>query len=79
MGNFVYARSSECGIVNSLEVEVCDFKRGLKYCVIRILLPVIMETHSLILNKIPDEIWEVLWRNAIVITEIKGLMIQLKI
>jgi len=57
-GDLVYAETENVELCSILEAEVGAFKEGLQYCVNNNLMPLIIDTYSLILKKIIDEIWE---------------------
>ncbi|KAH0642344.1 hypothetical protein KY290_033935 [Solanum tuberosum] len=60
-GDLVYAETESVMLCSALEAEVRTFKEGLQYCVSHNLLPLIMETESLILKKVIEEKWEIPW------------------
>ncbi|KAK6793579.1 hypothetical protein RDI58_007032 [Solanum bulbocastanum] len=60
-GDLVYAETESVMLCSALEAEVGAFKEGLQYCVSHNLLPLIMETDSLILKKVIEEKWEIPW------------------
>ncbi|KAH0776352.1 hypothetical protein KY290_007763 [Solanum tuberosum] len=73
-GELVYAETESVELSSILEAEVGAFKEALQYCVNNNLMPVIMETYSLILKKIIDEIWEIPWSMSVDITCIKKML-----
>lgn len=72
-GEFIYAASQELDFKTSLEAEVIAFERGLQFCMSNNLLPVILETDSLIVSKILDGIWEIPWSISLLIKKIQWL------
>ncbi|KAH0685725.1 hypothetical protein KY290_017253 [Solanum tuberosum] len=72
-GEFVYAESKGLGIMSSLEAETIALRNGLEYCILHDLLPMILETDSLILKKILDGIWDVPWYNIMEVKRINSL------
>lgn len=73
----VYARANKHDGFTTLEAEVKGFKGGFVYCLNHNLLPLIMETDSLIIKKILDGIWEVPWTVSVDNREIKEEMIKM--
>ncbi|KAH0664999.1 hypothetical protein KY285_026205 [Solanum tuberosum] len=73
-GELVYAETESVELCNILEAKVEAFKEGLQYCVNNNLMPLIMETNSLILKKIIDEIWEIPWSISVDIRCIKKML-----
>jgi len=73
-GDLVYAEAWKIDDYSALEAEVKGFKRGLLYCLSHNLIPLIMETDSLIIKKILDGIWEVPWAISVDIREIREAM-----
>jgi len=56
--------------------EAMALRRGLKYCIMHQYLPVILETGSLMLQKILNGIWEVPWSSRVEVKRINGLRIN---
>lgn len=71
-GDLVYTETESVMLCSALEADVRAFKEGLQYCVSHNLLPLIMETESLILKKVIEEKWEIPWVISVDIRCIKN-------
>ncbi|XP_049414633.1 uncharacterized protein LOC125877356 [Solanum stenotomum] len=78
-GNFIFAEASIIEACYAIVAEVKAFKAGLKYCIENDLLPIIMETNSLIIKKVLDGIWDVPWAISVDIQCIKLWMEQAEV
>ncbi|XP_059310971.1 uncharacterized protein LOC132062414 [Lycium ferocissimum] len=58
-GEFIYAMARILTETTNLVAEVVAIEEGITYCVLHDLLPVIVETDSLTMQKVLDGIWEV--------------------
>ncbi|KAH0635990.1 hypothetical protein KY289_035905 [Solanum tuberosum] len=72
-GEFIFAATYDLGIRTGLEAETSAMEKGLNYCVTHNLLPVCLETDSLVLTKILNGVWEVPWSIKIQIQKIELL------
>lgn len=72
-GKFIYAATQELGVKTSLEAEVIALKMGLQFCVSNNLLPVILETDSLMVSQILGGNWETPWSVSLMIKKIQWL------
>ncbi|KAK4724266.1 hypothetical protein R3W88_027045 [Solanum pinnatisectum] len=75
-GNLIHAESFGLGITSVLMSETMALRRGLEYSIIHQYLPVILETDSLMLQKILNGIWEVSWSSRVEVKRINGLRIN---
>lgn len=62
------------GIKTSLEAEVLTLEKGLQFCISSNLLPVILDTDSLIVDKVLSGVWEIPWSISLRIKRIKRMM-----
>ncbi|KAG5577698.1 hypothetical protein H5410_057832 [Solanum commersonii] len=60
-GGFIYVASYDLDIKQVFEAKILTVKKELRFCVSNNLLPVILETDSLIVAKILDGICEISW------------------
>ncbi|KAK4721269.1 hypothetical protein R3W88_011502 [Solanum pinnatisectum] len=72
-GEFIFVATYDLGIRTGLEAETSAMEKGLNYCVTHNLLPVCLETDSLVLTKILNGVWEVPWSIKIQIQKIEFL------
>ncbi|XP_060170463.1 uncharacterized protein LOC132601391 [Lycium barbarum] len=70
-GEFIYAMASLLTNTTNLVAKAMAIEEGIKYCVLRDLLLVIVETDSLTMQKVLDGIWEVPWNIALIVRSIQ--------
>ncbi|KAH0665136.1 hypothetical protein KY290_027423 [Solanum tuberosum] len=75
-GNLIHAESFGLRITSVLMSEAMALRRGLEYCIMHHYLPVILETDSLMLQKILNGIWEVSWSSRVEVKRINGMRIN---
>lgn len=75
-GQFIYAESFDLGVTSVLMSEAVALRRGLEYCIQHQYLPVLLETDSLMLQKVLNGIWEIPWSILMEAKRINGLRIN---
>ncbi|XP_060185616.1 uncharacterized protein LOC132615077 [Lycium barbarum] len=73
-GDLVYAQCAEIGDSTIVVAEAKAILQGLTYCVEHELHPLIMETDSLLLKKVVEEQWQILWCIITEVERIKKMM-----
>ncbi|KAH0675427.1 hypothetical protein KY285_023228 [Solanum tuberosum] len=71
-GNLIHAESFGLGITSVLMSEAMALRRGLEHYIMHQYLPVILETDSLMLQKILNGIWEIPWSSRVEVKRING-------
>ena len=69
----MYAAGKRLEDTTNVIAEAVAVEGGIQYCVDHQLLPLIVETDSLTMQKILDGIWEVPWRISLVVKRIQRL------
>ncbi|XP_015160507.1 uncharacterized protein [Solanum tuberosum] len=74
VGDLAYAESKEVTKDSILEAEIIEIKEGIYYCIQKTLIPLIIETDSLLAQKALNGVWEVPWKIAWEVRLIKQLI-----
>ncbi|KAK4737032.1 hypothetical protein R3W88_000729 [Solanum pinnatisectum] len=78
-GNLIFAEARNVEICTVVVAEVKALRAELKYCLENGLLPLIMETDSLIVKKVLDGVWEVPWSISVDIQCIERWMVNVEV
>lgn len=78
-GKMIYAESRVMEKISVIEVEIKALRMGIEYCIEHDLVPLIIETDSLMAQKILCGIWEVTWSISLNVGYIKGLMMDIEV
>ncbi|XP_059290815.1 uncharacterized protein LOC132044343 [Lycium ferocissimum] len=70
-GDFLHVMARVLPDTTNLVAEAVAIEQGIKYCISHDLLPVIIETDSLSMQKILDSIWKVPWSISLTIRSIQ--------
>ncbi|KAH0655387.1 hypothetical protein KY285_030269 [Solanum tuberosum] len=73
-GCLLYAEAKSISLCTALEAETKAFNSDILYCLEHNLMPLVMDTDSLIIKKVLDGIWEIHWSIAVEIRVIKRAM-----
>ncbi|KAH0669211.1 hypothetical protein KY285_023369 [Solanum tuberosum] len=71
LGCLMYAEAKSISFCTTLEAETKAFSSSILYCLEHNIMPLVMETDSLIIKKVLDGIWEKPWSIAVEIRVIK--------
>ncbi|XP_015160257.1 14.7 kDa ribonuclease H-like protein [Solanum tuberosum] len=73
-GNLMYAEACKIGIRNNIEAETVAILKALRYCKIKKINKVLIETDSLVVTKMIRNEWKIPWNQVEEIEEIQEII-----